>query len=263
MRLHLSSYTIGLFLLLALAGCSGSSAPGPNTWLDQPLDGARLSLERQVVMAHASSPHGVKDIEFVADNVFLGGVSGGGQKFVAAQVEWLPGAPGRYAIRARAMDGQGRIGPEAVAYVIVEGLLTPTPTPAAASGPSPTPPRVQPTATFSPAPMPLVQPTATPWPTPPLVAPTQTPWPTPPAIPTATPPPPPFPTPTWTPARPYPTHTPTPVPMAADIRLWADQDTVQAGSCTTVRWHVSGVRAYWVDGDAGAGDDGVRQICPV
>ena len=250
MRLHLSSYTIGLFLMLTLAGCSGSSTPGPQTWLDQPLDGATLSMAKQVVMAHASSPHGVKDIEFVADNVFLGGVSGGGQQFVEAQVEWLPSAPGKYAIRAKAEDSKGGIGPEAVAYVIVEGLFMPTPSAPAGPAPTvwPTPlPLIQATATLAPTPQPLVAPTHTPYPTPqPWVAPTHTP----------------YPTPSWTLMRPYPTPTPTPVPMAADIRLWADQDTVQAGSCTTVRWHVSGVRAYWVDGDAGAGDDGAKPICP-
>ena len=58
------------------------------------------------------------------------------------------------------------------------------------------------------------------------------------------------------------TETPTPTPPPADIRLWADQDTIQAGSCTTVRWHVSNINAYWVDGKPGAGDDGSFQTCP-
>ena len=58
--------------------------------------------------------------------------------------------------------------------------------------------------------------------------------------------------------------TPPPMPPLpeAEIRLWADEDNVRAGSCTMIRWHVSGVRAYWVDGQPGMGDDGSRQVCP-
>ncbi len=48
----------------------------------------------------------------------------------------------------------------------------------------------------------------------------------------------------------------------ADIRFWADEDNVRAGSCTTIRWHVTGIQAYWVDGQPGMGDDGSLQVCP-
>jgi hypothetical protein len=48
----------------------------------------------------------------------------------------------------------------------------------------------------------------------------------------------------------------------ADIRFWADSESVQAGSCTRVVWHVSNVGAYWVNGRAGVGDDGSFQTCP-
>ena len=29
-----------------------------------------------------------------------------------------------------------------------------------------------------------------------------------------------------------------------------------------IHWHVVGVKAYWVDGQPGAGDDGSRRVCP-
>jgi hypothetical protein len=90
--------------------------------------------------------------------------------------------------------------------------------------------------------------------TPPDVTPTHTPTPTPSITPTPPPPMPRAPTPTFTPT---PTRTP-----PADIRLWADDENVKAGSCTTVHWHVSNVKAYWVDGNAGAGDDGGFKTCP-
>ena len=90
---------------------------------------------------------------------------------------------------------------------------------------------------------------------------------TPPIMPTSTPTPTgtPTPTPTITQEPPTPTFTPTPTipaPPPSDIRLWADNEKVEAGSCTTVRWHVSNVNAYWVNGQPGAGDDGSFQTCP-
>jgi hypothetical protein len=96
--------------------------------------------------------------------------------------------------------------------------------------------------------------------TPPASAPTDTPTPT--ATPTGTP----SPTVTRTPEPPTATFTPTPTPtstpLPGDVRLWADSENIKAGSCTTVRWHVSNVKAYWVDGKAGAGDDGSFKTCP-
>ena len=38
---------------------------------------------------------------------------------------------------------------------------------------------------------------------------------------------------------PFPVTLPAPPPPPADIRLWADNDVVAAGSCTMIRWHVS------------------------
>jgi len=46
------------------------------------------------------------------------------------------------------------------------------------------------------------------------------------------------------------------------VRLWADAESVQAGSCTTVHWHVSNINAYWLNDEPGVGDDGQFQTCP-
>lgn len=70
------------------------------------------------------------------------------------------------------------------------------------------------------------------------------------------PPPPPTPT-----LPPRPTLPPPPTPVA-EIQFWADSTLVAAGSCTMLYWHVTNVKAYWVDGQPGAGDDGSRQVCP-
>ncbi len=95
--------------------------------------------------------------------------------------------------------------------------------------------------------------------TPPAITPTDTPTPTPTVTPTGSP----SPTVTRTPRAPTPTFTPTPTRTPpGDVRLWADDEDIKAGACTTVHWHASNVKAYWVDGKAGAGDDGSFKTCP-
>jgi hypothetical protein len=45
------------------------------------------------------------------------------------------------------------------------------------------------------------------------------------------------------------------------IQFWADDDKVQAGSCTNLRWHVENVSAVFFDGTSTVGD-GSAEICP-
>ena len=42
-----------LLLAILLASC-GQSAPGPNTWLDRPLEGMHFAIEPIILHAHAS-----------------------------------------------------------------------------------------------------------------------------------------------------------------------------------------------------------------
>jgi hypothetical protein len=63
------------------------------------------------------------------------------------------------------------------------------------------------------------------------------------------------------PPAPIPAPPPPPSPTE-DIRFWAESEHVSAGACTTIRWHVSNVDAYWVDGRPGMGDDGSKPVCP-
>jgi hypothetical protein len=95
----------------------------------------------------------------------------------------------------------------------------------------------------------ICAPPATDTPPPPTATPTVQPSPTP-LPPTATPIPP-SPTPTL--------PTPTPEPL---VWFRLDQNPVQAGSCTTVRWDTSGLQELTLDGEAVAAN-GSRQVCPV
>lgn len=47
-----------------------------------------------------------------------------------------------------------------------------------------------------------------------------------------------------------------------NVQFWADSSSVQAGSCTNLRWRVAGVSSYWIDGQPGAGPEGSLHLCP-
>lgn len=77
-------------------------------------------------------------------------------------------------------------------------------------------------------------------------------------------PPPLPPTATFTPS---PTSVPTTAPtstsppLPADISFSVDDSDLNPGECTTIRWRVKNVKAYWVDDAPGVGDEGSRQVC--
>lgn len=64
--------------------------------------------------------------------------------------------------------------------------------------------------------------------------------------------------PTHTPAPPTPTNTPLP---SAEVSFTADNTGLNQGQCTRLRWRVRNVAAYWVDGAAGVGDEGNKEVC--
>lgn len=64
--------------------------------------------------------------------------------------------------------------------------------------------------------------------------------------------------PTATPTPPAPTNTPVP---SAEVSFTADKTELNGGQCTKLRWQVRNVAGYFIDGIAGAGDDGEREVC--
>jgi len=67
------------------------------------------------------------------------------------------------------------------------------------------------------------------------------------------------------PATKAPTSAPATVAPAAgnsSITFRANPTSITAGSCSTLTWRVEGVKAYWVDGQPGAGSTGSRSVCP-
>jgi hypothetical protein len=233
MRLSSTRSAMVLLIGLLLVACAASSTQGPTTWLDQPLDAAKLPLEPQEVTAHASDVDGVASFELFVDGTLLIQAPAGGGMLADTTVGWNPSAPGVYTISARATDSQGNTGPESTAVVTV-GELGDSPPPLPTARPTEetvTPEVLSPSPTFSPVP------TGTP------VPPTATPVP-----PTATPVP--------------PTVTPTTPPPPTIVSFQSNPVQVQEGECTTLSWAVEGfITEVWLDGE-GVRDHDSRDRCP-
>jgi hypothetical protein len=127
---------------LLLAAC-GAAAQGPITWLDRPLDGARLPLAPVTMQAHASDADGVASFQFFVDDAPLVTTSADGGRLGTAMVEWNPSAPGTYTIRARGVDSQGNAGSDATSVVTVGELPEASPTVAPEEPPVEPPGEVQ------------------------------------------------------------------------------------------------------------------------
>lgn len=237
-------------VVLLVAGCAGSTQ-GPGTWIDRPLDGDRVPAGPLTILAHASAEDGVAALQFLVAGTPLATVSAGGRQLAEASTSWVPPAPGEYTIDVQAVDGRGNAGPIARVAIVVGAVppLVSSPTPAALTSPLPL---VEPTR--SPTPAVAVQPSPTSRPLP-VVRPTLSPALTLPVAPTLSA--------TAPSSTPSPTTAPSPTTTpASDVRMWADDSALAAGACTTVRWRAAHVSAYWVDGNAGAGDTGSLQTCP-
>jgi len=58
------------------------------------------------------------------------------------------------------------------------------------------------------------------------------------------------------------TPTRTATAAAAEISFSADDDDINEGDCTTLRWTVKNVREYYVEGEGQTGDSGSMRVCP-
>jgi hypothetical protein len=270
--MNLGRWTWRIVLLLVLLGsiwgaaaCNPEDAAQPRAWIDAPPEGVTVPAEKPIlIISHGYAPNGVAELLLLVNGEgYRRDAPATGGAFGMVQQEWTPREPGVYTLQVVTYDTTGAASQPAAVTIHVgqEVAAEPSPTrpqptaaPTSTGTPFPTDtPTLTPRATLTPAPTPTgtLPPTWTPTPTPTGTTP-----------PTYTPPP--TSTPSLTPL-PTPTSTYTPIPTATrppDIRFWADATQVEAGSCTTVRWHVSDVTAYWVDGQPGAGDEGSFQTCP-
>lgn len=116
----------------------------PQAWVDAPLDGMVLPLAPYEIVAHASDPGGISQIEINVNGAELESVPGSGPLFTARQA-WNPSEPGEYVIQARGMNSSGAWSEYAIVRVTVQGQATPPLEPTQLS------PTLTPTSTSTPS----------------------------------------------------------------------------------------------------------------
>jgi hypothetical protein len=260
MNAHRYSQKVGallslLILLGGLLACAQESS-GPKAWIDFPAEGMSVPMGSDVsVISHAYARQGVAEVMLSVDGqpYRRDASPDSGATFIQLTQTWRPVEEGVYTLQVTTYAADGEVSSPAIVNVEVVGAVVEAPGPAPSS----------PTPTWTPIVVQPITPTITPTPTSTPLTPvpiTPTPITPTPLTPTPITPMPITPTPiTPTPITPTPV---TPPPPESEVRLWADAESVQAGSCTTVHWHVSNVSAYWVNGEDGVGDDGQFQACP-
>ncbi len=137
--------------LLVLVACNLSTpnlSQGVQVAIDAPAEGATLPLAPYTIVAHASDPTSVTEIEFSVNGTVAGRATGSGPAIVA-QLAWTPPAAGLYTIQARAQNAAGTWSPYAEVHVTVQGPQAPA-NPGPAATDTATPPAA-PTATETPS----------------------------------------------------------------------------------------------------------------
>ncbi len=135
-----------LFVFLTACNLNLQYRSVPQAWIDAPLNGMVLPLAAYDIVAHASDPTGISQIEVSVDGSVVGMIPGSGVLFTGTQA-WTPPAPGEYMIRARGMNSGGDWSEYAEAKITVQGevvstlppvtaTLTSTPTSALTATPS-------------------------------------------------------------------------------------------------------------------------------
>jgi hypothetical protein len=111
-----------LLYMLVLAACSlgQPGGGGPQAQIDAPTNGAVLPLAPYVLVAHATAPTGITQVEFSVDGAVIGSVAGSGSVVVAQQT-WTPAASGGHTIQVRAQNTAGIWSAYAEARITVQG----------------------------------------------------------------------------------------------------------------------------------------------
>jgi len=208
--------SLGLALLSACGGKEEALGSGNFVWIDVPVNGLTTPLGKPIqIEGHATSLSGITRIEIWIDGALAATVSNLSIEGDLARFsfDWTPPAAGEYTIQAIGFDGNGAaseadntriiVGEQEPTLVVSVTPVTGCPTPI---GGGPTPVSCSPQVDGCPTPVGG--------------------GPTPVSCPTL--------------VNTVITDTPT-SPLEATIQFWADPAEIQAGACTTIRWHAENV----------------------
>jgi hypothetical protein len=152
--LHLR-WIFATLLPIMLTGCGSTPINGPQAWIDAPLDGSRLALVPQEVIAHGAYPGGISLLELRVNGADPQSETPSDTSAGLAYVKWTwhPPEPGRYTLAVRAQTADGSWSEPSQVMVTIGELATPSPTPT--EGPTATPtPTASPTPTDTPTALP-------------------------------------------------------------------------------------------------------------
>jgi hypothetical protein len=132
-----------LAAVLMLSACNLQAASGgaPQAWIDDPLDGTRLSLQPYTIAFHGSDPLGISQMEVSVNGEVLATLPNpeSAQLLVYLTQVWEPQRAGRYVIRVRAQSTAGTWSePDLVTVEVGASTPTPTHTPTLSSTPTAT-----------------------------------------------------------------------------------------------------------------------------
>jgi hypothetical protein len=236
---------------LLLGSCGGSPASGTSVWIDVPVNGLRFpSLQEIQIEGHATSPGGISRVEVWVNSAVFTTINNPPTEGTLAkfQATWTPVALGEYTIQAVAFGTDGSASQPDSARVIFGATATTTVVDVTATtfscpspvGGGPTPGSCGPEIVGCPSPVGggptpgICGPEIVGCPSPVSGGPT-------PGI--------------------CPTDTATsPPPPGKVVQFLADPPMIEAGACTTVRWHVENVQKV-IFGGAEQPFDGSYKDC--
>ncbi len=126
---RISPVLISLMLLTLTAGCGPSQAQTGGSslqaWIDAPLTESVLPLEPYEIVAHASDPQEITQLEIQINGTELASLSNPdpGELLALFKQLWVPPGPGEYRIDVKAQNGAGEWSETASVVVRVEAQL--------------------------------------------------------------------------------------------------------------------------------------------
>jgi hypothetical protein len=110
---------------LSLVGC-GAQSPGPQVWIDKPVDGSQLPLEPIIIQVHAFDENGIASVAYYIDGQQMNQASMNSGGLGELMFEWNPSSTGNHQIEVRAIDQAGNEGLPAFSLVTIGSEINPS-----------------------------------------------------------------------------------------------------------------------------------------
>ena len=111
-------------LVFLAAGCTPNSTV-PQAWFDQPLTGTSFPPSPVIeILLHAADPGGISQVELFVNGSSISILPSPdtGPELVQISTQWLPSAPGKYTLQARAQGNSGTWSNFATTIIIISDL---------------------------------------------------------------------------------------------------------------------------------------------